>query len=64
MVTSVTLDERTINAGLQYGVEGMRVGGRCRLRVSPHVAYRDWGAPGVVLPNAKLTFDVELISME
>ena len=45
-------------------VEGMCVGGRRRLRMGPHLAYRDRGLPAVVPPNAKLTFDVELLAIE
>ena len=62
--TQRTVGERNIIAALSHGVEGMRVGGRRRLRVGPHIAYRGQGVPGVVPPNAKLTFDVELIAVE
>jgi FKBP-type peptidyl-prolyl cis-trans isomerase len=64
VVISFTVGERNIIAGLSHGVEGMRVGGRRRLHVGPHLAYRDRGLPGVVPPNAKLTFDVELLAIE
>jgi FKBP-type peptidyl-prolyl cis-trans isomerase len=64
VVLSFIVGERNIIAGLSHGVEGMRVGGRRRVRVGPQVAYRDRGVPGVVPPNAKLTFDVELLSVE
>src|ERR1039458_8247372 len=40
----------------------MRVGGRRRLRVGPHLAYRDKGVPGLIPPNAKLVFEVELLT--
>jgi FKBP-type peptidyl-prolyl cis-trans isomerase len=64
VVISFAVGDRSIIAGLSQGIEGMRVGGRRRLRVGPHVAYRDRGVPGVVPPNAKLTFDVELLAVE
>lgn len=63
-VVSFTVGDRNIIAGLAHGIEGMRVGGRRRLRLGPHLAYRDHGVPTVVPPNAKLTFDVELIAMK
>ena len=59
---SLRLGERRVVAGLEYGVEGMRVGGRRRLRVGPHLGYRDEGIPGVVPANAVLEFDVTLVS--
>jgi FKBP-type peptidyl-prolyl cis-trans isomerase len=49
-------------AGLFYGVDGMRVGGRRRLRVAPHLAYREAGVPGVIPPNALLTVEIEIVS--
>jgi FKBP-type peptidyl-prolyl cis-trans isomerase FkpA len=55
--------DREVIAGLRYGVEGMRVGGRRRFRVPPHLAYRDIGVPGLVPPNAVLIFDVTLLEV-
>lgn len=55
--------DREVIAGLRNGVEGMRVGGRRRFRVPPHLAYRDVGVPGVVPPNAVLIFDVTLLDV-
>jgi FKBP-type peptidyl-prolyl cis-trans isomerase len=59
-----TLGHREVIAGLEYGVEGMRVGGTRRLEISPHLAYREAGVPGIIPPNAKLVLDVELIDVE
>jgi len=50
--------------GLEYGVEGMRVGGERRLRVGPHLAYREHGVPGVVPSKAVLEFVVTLLRIE
>jgi FKBP-type peptidyl-prolyl cis-trans isomerase len=50
-------------AGLERGLEGMRIGGVRKLRVSPHLAYRDTGVPGVVPPNAVFIFEIELLSI-
>jgi FKBP-type peptidyl-prolyl cis-trans isomerase FkpA len=61
--SSFTLGKREVIAGLERGVEGMRVGGKRKLTVSPHLAYRDKGVPGVVPPNAKLIFEVHLLAV-
>lgn len=61
--TGFTLGKRRVIPGLEYGVEGMRVGGRRRIRVSPHLAYRDTGVPDVIPPNAVLIFNIELLSI-
>jgi FKBP-type peptidyl-prolyl cis-trans isomerase FkpA len=58
-----TLGRREVIAGLEYGIEGMRVGGVRQLQVSPHLAYREAGVPGVIPPKAKLRFEVELLSV-
>ena len=55
---------RTVVAGLEYGVEGMRIGGRRRIRVPPHLGYRAAGIPGTVPPNAILWFDLELLGIQ
>src|SRR5687767_400718 len=48
LFTQLRIDRRSMFAGLRYGVDGMRVGGTRRLRVAPHLAYRDAGVPGVI----------------
>jgi FKBP-type peptidyl-prolyl cis-trans isomerase len=63
-VTTFTLGAREVIAGLEYGVEGMRVGGRRRVRVPPHLAYGNRGVPGRVPKNALLVLDLELLSAE
>jgi FKBP-type peptidyl-prolyl cis-trans isomerase len=63
-VVTIELGKRHVIAGLEYGIEGMRVGGRRRLRIGPHLAYRDEGVPGKIPPNALLIYEVELLSVE
>ena len=60
VITSFTLGERNVIAGVEHGLEGMRVGGIRKLRVSPHLAYRDAGILGVIPPNAVLVFEIDL----
>lgn len=59
---TIDLNRRDVVAGLRYGVEGMRVGGRRTLLVPPHFAYGERGVPGVP-PRAMLRFEVELLSV-
>lgn len=53
---------RTVVAGLSRGVIGMSVGGKRRLRVSPHLGYGDRIMP-TIPANAVLVFEVELIAV-
>jgi hypothetical protein len=62
LFTTLRVDRVFMFAGLFYGVEGMRVGGRRRFRVAPHLAYREAGVPGVIPPNALLTVEIEVVS--
>jgi FK506-binding nuclear protein len=55
VTTTFTLGERHVIAGLERGLEGMRIGGIRKLRVSPHLAYRDTGVPGIVPPKRCLS---------
>lgn len=61
--TSFRIGERRVVAGLEYGVEGMREGGKRRIRVGPHLAYRDAGVPSTIPANAVLEFRVVLLSV-
>jgi peptidylprolyl isomerase len=53
----------TVIAGWDQGVSGMRVGGRRRLVVPPHLAYGDRGAGGVIAPGETLIFVVDLVGV-
>lgn len=56
--------QRRVIPGIDYGVEGMRTGGKRRLRVGPHLAYGESGVPDKVPPNAVLEIDLLLLSAE
>ncbi|KAL5287255.1 FK506-bp2 family protein [Megaselia abdita] len=50
--------------GWDEGVAQMSLGQRAKLVCSPDYAYGSRGHPGVIPPNATLTFDVELLKVE
>ena len=60
----VHVGRRKVIAGLELGLLGMRVGGRRRLVISPHLAYGTRGVPGIISPNAVLILEVELLEVQ
>ncbi|MFT4008985.1 MAG: FKBP-type peptidyl-prolyl cis-trans isomerase [Nocardioidaceae bacterium] len=50
-------------SGWDNGVQGMKVGGRRKLTIPPHLAYGDRGAGGVIAPGETLIFVVDLLSV-
>jgi hypothetical protein len=67
VVDGATLIDRTIvlgcrdaMAGVEHALMGMKIGGYRKVRISPHLAYRDKGIPGLIPPNAVLICEIWL----
>jgi peptidylprolyl isomerase len=50
-------------SGWDQGVQGMKVGGRRRLVIPPHLGYGERGAGGVIGPGETLIFVVDLLEV-
>ena len=58
------LGQGNVIEGWDKGVVGMKVGGKRKLVIPPQMAYGERGAGGIILPNAVLTFEVELLAVQ
>lgn len=57
------LGQGRVIAGWEQGVQGMKVGGRRRLEIPPHMGYGDAGAGGVIRGGETLIFVVDLMGV-
>ena len=61
LITDLRIDRESLFAGLFQGVEGMRIGGRRKLKISPHLAYGEAGLPARVPPDAVIVAEIQFI---
>jgi FKBP-type peptidyl-prolyl cis-trans isomerase len=57
---SVVLGKRKVIAGIERSLTGMRAGGYRKVRISPHLAYREKGLPGLIPEHAVLVVEIWL----
>ncbi|WP_213450287.1 FKBP-type peptidyl-prolyl cis-trans isomerase [Rhizomonospora bruguierae] len=60
---SFALGRGQVITGWDRGVQGMKVGGRRKLTIPPHLGYGDRGAGGVIAPGETLVFVVDLLDV-
>jgi FKBP-type peptidyl-prolyl cis-trans isomerase len=60
--THFRYDREHLISGLFQGCEGMNVGGTRKLRIAPHLAFRETGVPGSIPPYALLTAEIHFLS--
>ncbi len=57
---SLSLGSREAMAGVEYALAGMKQGGYRKVRISPHLAYRDEGLGDLIPANAVLIVELWL----
>lgn len=57
------IGKRDAMAGVEYSLVGMKAGGFRKVKVSPHLAYRDGGVPDKIPANAVITFHIWMIKI-
>jgi FKBP-type peptidyl-prolyl cis-trans isomerase (trigger factor) len=57
---TIVLGQRQAIAGVEHALIGMKAGGYRKVRISPHLAYRDKGIPALIPPDVVLTCEIWL----
>ena len=57
---TIVLGQREAIAGVEHTLMGMKAGGYRKVRISPHLAYRDKGIPDLIPPDAVLICEIWL----
>jgi len=57
---TIVLGRRQTIAGIERALIGMKTGGNRKVRISPHLAYREKGVPSLIPPHAVLVVEVWL----
>lgn len=61
---TIVLGQRQAIAGIEHALLGMKAGGYRKIRISPHLAYRDKGIPDLIPADAVLIVEVWLRQVE
>ncbi|MEQ1794772.1 MAG: FKBP-type peptidyl-prolyl cis-trans isomerase [Nitrospira sp.] len=58
---TTVLGQRQAITGVEQALTGMKPGGYRKVRISPHLAYRDKGVPDLIPPDAVLIIEICLM---
>lgn len=61
LVADLRIDRENLVSGLFYGIQGMRIGGTRKLKISPHLAYGERGIPGRIPADAVIIAEVSVL---
>lgn len=63
LITDLRVDRENLFNGLFYGIQGMRVGGSRKLKISPHLAYGERGIEGLIPANAVVIVEITVLGI-
>jgi len=64
LVEEIEIGKRVVIAGIEYSLEGMKLGGKRKVKISPHLGYKEVGVDNVIPPNAVLVYEIELLEVK
>jgi FKBP-type peptidyl-prolyl cis-trans isomerase len=56
------IDRKNLFAGLFQGIGSMCIGGRCKLKISPHLAYGERGIPGKIPAQTVIIAEIDFFA--
>jgi FKBP-type peptidyl-prolyl cis-trans isomerase len=60
----VVVGSRDVIPGIDYSIDGMRRDGKRRIKISPHLGYREAGVENLIPPNAVLVYEIEVLEVK
>jgi FKBP-type peptidyl-prolyl cis-trans isomerase len=60
---TIVLGQRQAIAGIEHALVGMKPGGYRKVRISPHLAYRDKGIPDLIPADSVLVVEIWLLEI-
>ena len=63
-IQSIKLGSRNVIPGIEYAIEGMKVHGSRKVKISPHLGYKGKGVEGLIPPNSLLVYEIVLLSVK
>ncbi len=63
-IGEITVGARIAIPGIEYSLEGMKQGGKRKVKISPHLGYKDVGVKDLIPENAVLVYDIEVIDVK
>lgn len=63
-VGEIVVGNRVAIPGIEYSIEGMKQGGKRKVKISPHLGYKEAGLKGLIPSNAVLIYEIEVLDVK
>jgi len=63
-VGEIVIGSRAVIHGIEYSLEGMKQGGKRKVKISPHLGYKEAGVKNLIPENAVLVYEIEVLDVK
>ena len=63
-VGEIVVGSRVAIPGIEYSLEGMKQGGKRKVKISPHLGYKEAGVRNLIPENAVLVYEIEILDVK